>query len=449
MDLGTMAIDNTVTSQPAVDGMTATPSYYSWAPEGKPIQVHLDFDVIDRMSAEIMRGFGSVPKRGAEVGGILLGTVDKSSKLVVQIHDFVVVNCDYRRGPSYQLTDADTLAFSETVAKATQSGDRNLRPIGYFRSHTRDGMGLTDEDLQLFSNFFPDPTSVMLLVRPFATKVSQAGFFFEENGQIRSDATYLTFPFRRRELGGGAIGDSPRQAETLMGVEADAPPVKEPIPIRETPKPVATGPIAVPVSEPEPAAPPSTTDNRRLFGNRDESSSGFTPSFDITASTQREIPGVTPSFAGSGPGFGASPSFGSTEASQKIKRSWVWLPLSSIFLLLGVLVGFLIAVTIKRQNNAVPLSAYSLSLAVQQEPEAIHVTWDRAAIPVTIATRGVLHIQDGDFYKAVELKPADLQTGSVVIRNIRSNVTLRLEVFLLERNSITEVRVVKSETPSN
>ena len=70
MDPGTMSTENTVTSQPAIDGITTAKSYYNWTPEGKPVQVWLDFDVIDRMSAEVMRGFGSVPKRGAEVGGV-------------------------------------------------------------------------------------------------------------------------------------------------------------------------------------------------------------------------------------------------------------------------------------------------------------------------------------------------------------------------------------------
>jgi hypothetical protein len=400
--------------------MAATPSYYSWAPEGKAIQVRLDFNVIDRMSTEVMRGFGSVPKRGAEVGGILLGEIDNGNKLVIHIHDFVPVPCDYRRGPSYQLTEHDTQQFAEAVRTAAQSGSADLRPVGYFRSHTRDGMGLTEDDLQLFSNYFPDPTSVMLLVRPFATKVSQAGFFFEENGQIRSDSTYLAFPFRRRELGGGAIGENPRHVEAAEPVGEAA--FKEPIPIREAaPKPVPVS-VTTPATSGELA---STTETRRLFGAREESapSSGF----DFSTSSRDD-----------------APSFGSTEATLKIKKSWVWLPLSSIFLLLGVLVGFLIAVTIKRPNTSVPLSAYNLSLAVQQEPDSIHVTWDRGAVPVAIATRGILHIQDGDFTKDVELKPADLQTGSVVIRNVRSDVTLRLEVFLLDRNSLSEVRVVKN-----
>ena len=427
-----MSTENTVTSQPAVDGMTTSKSYYSWAPDGKPVQVWLDFDVIDRMSAEVMRGFGSVPKRGAEVGGVLLGRVDTTGKLTIHVHDFVIVPCDYRRGPSYQLTSADTQLFSDAVAKATQGTAADLRPVGYFRSHTRDGMGLTEDDLQLFSNFFADPTSVILLVRPFATKVSQAGFFFEENGQIRSDATYLTFPFRRRELGGGAIGENRRQgAETPVELGSGLPPA-----------------VDAPLSDftagnglrPEALVPAGNSiENRRLFGNAEESA----PGFDAGAFSREPLVAAQTVGFGSGPNF-ANPNFANTEASQKIKKSWVWLPLSSIFLMLGVLVGFLIAITIKQPHTAVPLSAYALSLAVQQDTDSVHVTWDRGALPVAIATRGILHIQDGDFYKAVELKQADLQTGSVIIRNVGSNVTLRLEVFLLDRNSLSEVRVVKN-----
>jgi len=435
-----MAIEN-MSSQPAAEGIFPHPApagqaYYTWAPEGKPIQILLDFDVIDRLSQEIMRGFGSVPKRGAEVGGLLLGEIETSGNAVIaQVHGFAMVPCDYRRGPSYQLTEGDTRLFAETVEKATQSSHGGLRPIGYFRSHTREGMSLTDEDLQLFSNYFPDPTSIMLLVRPFATKVSQAGFFFEENGQIRSDATYLVFPFRRRELGGGAVGSHPQMAapvEMPAAAPAFAFDPSEPIASPKGPIPIREAKLeAAPLPETD-RGPVNITENRRLFGNRDDAPSPFNPAFDMTASARRDITGPS------------EPAY-STEASQKLKKSWVWLPVSSIFLLLGVLVGFLIAVTIRKPNSAVPLAAYGLSLAVQQQdPDSIHVTWDRGAVPVAIATRGVLHIQDGDFYKAVELKPAELQTGSVIIRNVRNTVTLKLEVFMLDRNSLTEVRVVKS-----
>ena len=48
--------------------------YYVWEVPGQPVIVHLRLDVVDRLAAEVMRGFGAVPKRGAEVGGVLIGT---------------------------------------------------------------------------------------------------------------------------------------------------------------------------------------------------------------------------------------------------------------------------------------------------------------------------------------------------------------------------------------
>ena len=52
--------------------------YYVWQPRESPIVVHLHLDVIDRLLAEAMRGFGAVRKRGVEVGGLLIGTISTS-----------------------------------------------------------------------------------------------------------------------------------------------------------------------------------------------------------------------------------------------------------------------------------------------------------------------------------------------------------------------------------
>ena len=48
--------------------------YYVWEVPGKPISIQVPFEVIDRMTPDILRGFGALKRRGAEVGGILLGT---------------------------------------------------------------------------------------------------------------------------------------------------------------------------------------------------------------------------------------------------------------------------------------------------------------------------------------------------------------------------------------
>src|SRR5689334_3807802 len=137
------------------------PGYYVWEVAGKPVVVHLRIDVVDRMGAEILRGFGAVPKRGAEVGGVLLGAIESpaSGVTIVRIDDFEPVPCKYARGPSFLLTEPETELFDETCQR------RN--PVGYYRSHTRDGpSALGPEDLELLNRDFPAPAQVALLVKP-------------------------------------------------------------------------------------------------------------------------------------------------------------------------------------------------------------------------------------------------------------------------------------------
>ena len=85
--------------------------YYVWEVPGQSVVVHLRLDVVDRLAAEVMRGFGSVPKRGAEVGGFLIGTIRPGVPAIVRIDDFEPVACEYRRGPSYQFTEEDGVAW--------------------------------------------------------------------------------------------------------------------------------------------------------------------------------------------------------------------------------------------------------------------------------------------------------------------------------------------------
>src|SRR5271163_4583659 len=118
----------------------AAPGYYVWEPPGKSLVVHLHIDVIDRLSAEVMRGFGAVPKRGAEVGGILLGTIEEGEQTVVRVEDFEPVACDYKRGPSYLFTEEDGAAFDDACARWLPDSSRPVYAVGYFRSHTRDGL---------------------------------------------------------------------------------------------------------------------------------------------------------------------------------------------------------------------------------------------------------------------------------------------------------------------
>jgi len=185
----------------------AVPGYYIWETPENPVVIHLSLDVVDRLSAEVMRGFGAVRKRGAEIGGLLTGAIEKGSPTVVRIDGYETVPCEYRLGPSYQFAEEDSAAFEKAIGRH--------RPVGYFRSHTRDGMSLAPEDMEILDHFFREPEYVALLIKPYAMTASVAGLFVRENG-VFPETTPLEFPFRRNELAG------------------DVPPVRRPMMERRT-----------------------------------------------------------------------------------------------------------------------------------------------------------------------------------------------------------------------
>jgi len=203
----------------------AVPGTYTWEAPGKPQIVRLSLDVVDRMQQDVMRGFGAVPRRGAEVGGVLIGSVvqEESGRPVILIDDYELVPIEYKRGPSYLLSADDLAAFAALVERLRAAGDPAFQPVGFFRSHTRDAVCLGEEDIQLIDQFFPQPDAVVLWIRPFATKVGIAGFLFRENGAFPEGPPAPDFPFRRKDLAPGEAAAS--GARAARRGEAPAPDV--------------------------------------------------------------------------------------------------------------------------------------------------------------------------------------------------------------------------------
>lgn len=308
-----------------------------------------------------MRGFGAVPKRGAEAGGLLLGTITPGSPSIVRIEDFEPVPCHYRRGLSYLFTEDDSAAFEQAFERYKPDPSRSVYAVGYFRGHTREGLSLAPEDVELLDQFFPGPAHVALVVKPFATKVSMAGFFVREDG-VFPETTPLEFPFGRRGLTG-----------------------EEPPPRRSLPE-------------------------RRL--RADDSGT----------------PAPLGELAFPGPAV----------AQSKVRNSWVWIPLSFIFLLLGAALGYQAAVNMGGRAAAGSPQDYSLSLAVTKTGGNLTVRWDGQSAAVRAASRGLLEIDDSGYTKSVQLDAAQLRNGSLIYRNSTKTVHFRLTVYPKTRLSIIE-----------
>jgi len=334
----------------------AVPGYFIWQVPGQALVIHLHLEVVDRLGADIMRGFGALPKRGAEVGGVLLGTIENGDVTIVRIEDFETVPCLYKRGPSYLFTEDTQASFEEACARWQPSESQAAYAVGYYRSHTRDGPVMTTEDIELMSRYFPFPAHVALLVKPFASKASVAAFFVREDGAFPKNAP-LEFPFRRRELTPGLMAEDP-----------------DPAPFRGA----------------EPAVEPAPEPSAETPVQRHRSS----------------LPG------------------------------WIWIPLSFVFLILGLLLGYQAALT--RNSLGSGDAPFSLSLSVARTGDNLTVHWNREAPALRVALKGTLEIEDGGYSKPVELDLAHLQGGSLIYRNSSSHVRFRLIVSLNARSAVTE-----------
>ncbi len=202
-----------------------SPRYYEWRVEGRPLSIQLSLAVIDRLETDIMKGFWAVPKRGMEVGGVLFGRAETGDNTVVVIDDYEPVSCEHRRGPSYVLSEPDRKRIEKVLRR---SGSKQV--VGFYRSHTRLGLYLDQDDMAVIDSYFANPSQVFLLVRPDATKPGTAGFFFREEEGLHRQSTYLEFPFNRAEVLKQS-GETVEEPEEPAAAPPPAPPSPRPRPL--------------------------------------------------------------------------------------------------------------------------------------------------------------------------------------------------------------------------
>lgn len=369
--------------------------HYIWQPPDKPFTIQLAFDVIDRMNIEIMRGFGAVRRRGTEAGGVLLGRIDPvGSHTYVTINDFEPVPCEYAFGPSYILSTQDLQHLRKALAQFDPSAGHDIYTVGYYRSHTRDGLFLDDGDLKFFREYFPDPLHVALLVKPFATRAGAAGFFFEESkGTIVDTASYLEFPFRRKDL-----VESPGESEEAPPELRHSPPKRRvPTPARYEPKP-----------EPEPAK------------------TAVVPNYET-----KPIPGS--------PDYQTKPMFAEYYAEPVRNRSRAgWLIFALMLVVFGVVAGYQYSGTMMQSSAVSPADPYVLNLSASRVDDNILVKWERQSLAVKGGWRGLLTITEGGDRKSVQMDARQLQNGTVLYRHVAPEIHFKLEVFLKEQRSVVE-----------
>jgi len=359
--------------------------YFDWSVAERGISIRLSFSVIARLESDVMKGFWAVPRRGAEVGGVLFGRVAQEPERVVIIDDYKAVECEYRRGPSYVLSESDRKRLKRTLRKS--SGER--RAVGFYRSHTRPGLYLDQDDQGLVDYYFQDPASVFLLIRPHAGKPGVAGFFFREEGDLRRHSTYREFPFSRAGL------------LTPAGVAEAEPESQAP----RAPAAVQTISGAARTPHPEPVSRPTA--------------SGKTP-LEI-ASRAPTAPVIKLRFA----------------------ARWPWA--AAVALAVPLLaIEYAVLDAQARRASVAGSRDFSPALHIERNGRYLRVNWNRNAAAVRQASRGLLEITDGPYRRALALDSRQLQTGSFAHSPAGSDVSFRLELVAANTLVSESLRVVEN-----
>ena len=341
-----------------------------WNVPGHAIQIEYSAAVLEQIRLTAVDGYHQVPHGGVETGGILFG-VDQEN--VVRITAWRPIHCEYAKGPSFTLSERDEAALGRALMSFRADPElASLVPVGWYRSHTRSEILLSDGDLAFFNRFFPQSWQIGLIVRPGSFAPTRAGFFFREaNGDIRVQSSYREFMVAPVLL-----------SDTGMAPGLMPKPIEDPTPIPNGSRAAALAPLNdpwVPPAAPEPAPP--------------DEAAGIEPWPDLK--------------------FASYP-------ARSAGAWWKWF--AAILCVLAAAAGagywFL-------QPHAQPLS-----LSVTETGGQLRIAWDRTDRRITDATGGTVDINDHGVRTKVDLTPADLRSGSVVYARQSGDVGVRLLVVV-------------------
>ncbi len=362
-------------------GTSANRPLARWTAPECPFSVEYSPQVLDEIRLAVLDAFFSLPRGGTEIGGILLGRVEKGS---VTITDWIAVECEHAHGPSFTLSETDQSRFSRKLAEAARNGDSGVRPVGWYHSHTRSDIFLSEADVKLHNRFFPEPWQLALVLKPHALLPTRAGFFFREgDGSIRADESYREIALEPLPIGNMTIKEPPRPV-----------PVPEPLDLFEPEPEPEPEPMAETAPEPEPVFEPVEETPAPPAGN------------------------PLPAFAAGGP--------------ERPRRRWMLPAVVTMLAALGV------AAFLSREAwlgahpapamPAVMLAQASVGLTAADHDGQLQIHWDPKAPEIGSSTGALLLISDGALPRTVALDAGQLRSGSYADKHSSDRVTVILSL---------------------
>ncbi len=342
----------------------------TWKTPQSPFAIHYSRQVLEEVRLAVVDAFFSLPRGGVEVGGLLLG---RRREREIEISDYLPVECEHAFGPSFTLSPRDHERLA-SILQAIQGETSGPEVLGWYHSHHRSEIFLSEPDLEIHRDFFPQPWQIALVLRPHLSQPMRAGFFVREaDGSMRAATSYQEFevePFHRVARNG-----APKT------VPAPLPPVRESTPAAAAP---AELPAIVPAGSPPLPEPPA-------------------------------IP---------------VPRFLQAEAYPPRSRFW----LASV-LVAGSVMGIFgfVALGPKMLSHSAVSSAAAPAgnagwMNMMDSDGQLQIRWDTASRAVEKARSALLLVSDGGGQQRIPLDAAQLRAGSITYTRRSGRVDARLTI---------------------
>ena len=384
-----------------------------WSAPPCPYTVEYSPRTLDDIRLAVVDAFFSLPRGGAEIGGILLGEFCDGK---LRILDYRPLDCEHAMGPSFTLSERDHARLAELLAEAAK-GAPERRPAGWYHSHTRSEIFLSEADREIHLRYFPEPWQTALVLRPHAFLPARAAFFFRGADGSMGEAAGSEFVLEALP-----VQPAPRASMAALG--------RIPLP----PADIPSGAPPIPLSPLDVSAVPErqsdALDADPLHPDGSEPTSEGSP---------EDRPTPIPKFLETPPN-GTSWRAVATlcivggclaAAGAAFQTRTVWLPK--------------VADLYRRSQPSPPplyLGLNAIDLAGQ-----LQIRWDRNSPAVRQAADGVLEILDGATPRDNALDPAHLQTGVFTYARRTESVDVTLTARLPDGRLVREATSFLGRSP--
>jgi proteasome lid subunit RPN8/RPN11 len=147
--------------------------------------------VLEQIRLEV-EGGRNLPHGERETGGVLFGVHEPDR---IRILECKPLQCEYAMGPGFVLSEKDERRLAQLITGADTAPDLNgLEALGWYHSHIRSRIFLSERDRQIHVRYFAAPYQIALVVHPGSDGQARAGFFFlEPSGDMRTESSYEEF----------------------------------------------------------------------------------------------------------------------------------------------------------------------------------------------------------------------------------------------------------------